>query len=518
VWKGRWLAAPAAAVAAAAAIVLGSGGDTARDIGARLGLLDDPPFAIRLSGPLWRDRILHDSEGAPDVALVTRNEPLVAAVVAPGRSQIAEVELRVDGRLQRRVKLDCPGGRCPDTLSVSFLPRLDPQAGGRRHVEVVARDRAGVKPGADTGAHVSVAGLTLRVVARLPAVIEAEPATLPVGAPPGAALAAPERRAALQLLARARRAGPLRALLGAAALRVRAAGTLRNGTAVVGATLFLQLTVPRRNVSATVPGYVPGESRAGPYVPRAVDLGVAALRDLLVDVDLGRRRVISVEPGPASVTTSWSNIDPSAHEGLGSDVDAVVDAAARLPRLVKASDRGPAVLAYDGNLSLNPYERDWPVSLLFTGHATIDKVKDALRSVGFTHRGNTHYLAYRLPGQGLRFDSDRGLKTNCDAAATDVHLRMYAPAEVDHFQDPQFGSMVAATAHLDHADGCGTGTPRYGFSGIAERRVAAAARRLGWRVQRDALLMGNTEPYRRDVRDPSHIWLGNGRATVIWVP
>jgi hypothetical protein len=267
-----------------------------------------------------------------------------------------------------------------------------------------------------------------------------------------------------------------------------------------------------------VPGYVPGESRVGPYVPRAVDIRVATLRDLLVDVDLGRRRVIAVEPGPASVTTSWSNIDPSAHEGLGPDVDTLIDAAARPPRLVNVSDRGPAVFAYDGDLSLDPHLRDWAVSLLFTGHATIDKVKDALRRVGFTRRGNTHYLAYRLPGQGLRFDSDRGLKTNCDAAATDVHLRMYAPAGVDHFQDPQFGSVVAATAHLDHNDGCGTGTPRYGFSGIAERRVAAAARRLGWRVQRDALLMGNAEPYRRDVRDPSHIWLGNGRATVIWVP
>jgi hypothetical protein len=145
-------------------------------------------------------------------------------------------------------------------------------------------------------------------------------------------------------------------------------------------------------------------------------------------------------------------------------------------------------------------------------------VKDALRTAGFTRRGTIHHLAYRLPGAGVRFDSDRGLKTACDAAATDVHLRFYAPAEVDRFQDPTLGSMVAATTHLDHADGCGTGTPRYGFSEEAEQRIATRAARLGWRVQRDALVLGNAEPYRRDVGDPAHIWLGNGRATVIWVP
>jgi hypothetical protein len=276
--------------------------------------------------------------------------------------------------------------------------------------------------------------------------------------------------------------------------------------------------VPLRNVGALVPGYVPGRSPAGPYLPRAVQIGVATLRDLLVDIDLGRKTVIGVEPGPASVTLSWSRTDPTAHEGLGADVDTVVDAAARTLLLVKGSDAGPSFLSYDGDLSLDPRRRDWPVSILFAGRANIDRVKDALRKVGLTRRGSIHELAYRLPGAGLRFDSDRGLKTPCDPAATDVHLRFYAPAAVDHFQDPELGSVVAATAHLDHADGCGIGTPRFGFSEEAEERIARRAASLGWRVQRDALVLGNAEPYRRDVGDPAHIWLGNGRATVIWVP
>jgi hypothetical protein len=186
--------------------------------------------------------------------------------------------------------------------------------------------------------------------------------------------------------------------------------------------------------------------------------------------------------------------------------------------LLRASDRGPAFLGYDGALGLDPTKRDWAVSILFVGHADIDTVKHGLRRVGLTRRGGTHYLAYQLPGAGLRFDGDKGLKTRCDSAGTDIHTRLYAPAGTDRFTDARFGSVVVATAHLDHADGCGAGTPRFGFSAEAERKIATRVQRLGWRVERNALALGNPEPYRRDVRDPSHIWLGDGRATLIWVP
>jgi hypothetical protein len=512
-----WLVVAVLAVSAGAVLLLGRG-DNPRDLGVAVGLIDSPPFTITLSGPLWLDRTLQDVDGAPDVALVAADESLRASIGRRGSARVALVELRVDGHVQRRITPSCTGGNCPKTIDVDFTPRLDLAKGGNRRIEVVARDASGLGGAADTGSHVSVASLAVRVVRSLPGVVEAEPARLPVGPPPGALLAPATLRAALNVVAAARRTGGLHALLGSAQTRVRAAGTLRDGRRVVGATLFLQLPVPRLDISAIVPGYVPGRSGAGPYAPRAMQIRVAKLRDLLVDIDLGRRRIIAVEPGPASVVTSTSRIDASAREGLAADVDAVVDAAAHPMRLVKASDAGPSFLAYDGDLSLDPRRRDWPVSLIFAGHANVGKVKDALRTVGFTNRGSTHYLAYRLPGQGLRFDSDRGLKTNCDKSGTDVHLRFYAPADVDHFDDPELGAVVVATAHLDHADNCGVGTPRFGFSGVAERRIAADAKRLGWRVQRDALLLGNAEPYRRDVGDPAHIWLGNGRATVIWVP
>ena len=58
----------------------------------------------------------------------------------------------------------------------------------------------------------------------------------------------------------------------------------------------------------------------------------------------------------------------------------------------------------------------------------------------------------------------------------------------------------------------------FGFSELAEHRIGTLARGLGWRVQADRLALGNAEPYRRDITDPAHVWLADGRATLITVP
>lgn len=200
----------------------------------------------------------------------------------------------------------------------------------------------------------------------------------------------------------------------------------------------------------------------------------------------------------------------------------VLPAAADAPRgklrLVRLSDAGPGFLTYDGDAGFDPRRRDWPVSLIFAGRANVATVKAGLRRVGFERRGEPRWLGYRARGEGVRFDGDRGLKTRCDAHGTDVHVRVYAPAEVDHFADPQFGSFVIATAHLDRADGCGTPPKLFGFSEVAEARVARAVRRLGWTVRADLLPLGNSEPYRRDVSDSAHVWLSDGRATLVTLP
>jgi hypothetical protein len=191
----------------------------------------------------------------------------------------------------------------------------------------------------------------------------------------------------------------------------------------------------------------------------------------------------------------------------------------RAPALVRLSERGPEFLAYDGGPDFATGHRDWPVSLVFAGHATVGKVKRALRSVGFTRRGYPSYLAYRTGSGSPRFDGDRGLKTACGADGTDVHLRLYAPSATDSFSDPEYGSVVVATTHLDRADGCSTPPVMFGFSEEAERRVAEiVAKRLGWAVQRNRIALGNAEPYRRDITDSGHVWWSDGRATLITVP
>lgn len=198
---------------------------------------------------------------------------------------------------------------------------------------------------------------------------------------------------------------------------------------------------------------------------------------------------------------------------------AAADAPSHPPALVRLSDQGPAFMVYDGTSDLRASGRDWPVSLIFAGNASVIGVKTALRKLGFTGRGEVRYLAYREPSGVVRVDGDHGLKTQCDANGSDLHLRLYAPSLTDRFRDPEFGSVVVATTHIDRGDGCATPPTLFGFSEQAERRIAGrVSRNLHWRVQPNRLALGNAEPYRRDIADSAHVWWSDGRATLIWVP
>ena len=219
-----------------------------------------------------------------------------------------------------------------------------------------------------------------------------------------------------------------------------------------------------------------------------------------------RLRVLALVSSAAVVTASLAT------------VPAITDAPIRQPLFVRLSDAGPAFLAYDGDASFDRRQSDWPISLVFAGNASVGKVKQTLRKLGFTRRGHTRYLAYRAGRQSARFDGDRGLKTACDRSGTDVHVRLYAPTATDRFLDPEYGSVVVGTTHLDRADGCKVPPRLFGFSEVAERRVGKLMRGLGWRVEADRLDFGNAEPYRRDISDAAHVWLSNGRATVVTVP
>jgi hypothetical protein len=295
-----------AAAVALALVVLAAGAvalvsdpwrDKGREAAGDLGLGADPPFAIRFSGPLWRDRTLRDAGGARDVAQVVRDEPLEVRVAGAG-ARIAEIELRVDGRPQRTIAVRCPSGTCPKRTTLTIAPALRRLAPGDHRIQVVARD-----------ARRAASSRTFRVrtVRSIPSVRESDP----VGrapAPPTAPIPdAARERAALAVLAQERRRAPLVAALGNVRLRVVEVGDLDRLGRRLGATLLVELVAPRRDVRATVPAFIPSPDGGGaPYTLQRVRIRVAVLRDALIDLDLGQRRLIAFEPGPGSRTTSWS--------------------------------------------------------------------------------------------------------------------------------------------------------------------------------------------------------------------
>jgi hypothetical protein len=82
--------------------------------------------------------------------------------------------------------------------------------------------------------------------------------------------------------------------------------------------MLVDLVEPRRDLWATVPAYAPADGDSGlPYTPERARMHVAVLRDALIDIDLGRRRVIAFEPGPRSESLSWSRSQAPASAGVG---------------------------------------------------------------------------------------------------------------------------------------------------------------------------------------------------------
>jgi hypothetical protein len=488
------LAATAATAVAFAAWTLG-GGAVARVVTTPLGLTEDP-FRITLSGPLWSDRTLRDGDGAPDFAYLTRDEQLTITATGREGARVSAISYRVDGGPVQHLSA-CSTASCPKSTTVTTLPALRRVGPGSHHVRVeVTGQRAE-----------QAAGKSIEVTVgdRLPRLREGEPvASVAPEAPPAAVV-----RRTRAIIRRDIRSGVLRGLIGSAAPRFVQIGELRAAGRPLGGTALLALPVALRGVRATVPGYV---SAAGGYRPQLISFTAPQLSDLLVDVDLRRGKVIALQPGPRSQTSQWAPQQPLA-------IPAATDASRRAPALVRLSETGPAFLAYDGARDFTASDRDWPVSLIFAGHASVGRIKDALRSVGFTRSGHTRYLAYRPRSGSPRFDGDRGLKTPCDADGTDAHLRLYAPSATDRFSDPEYGSVVVATAHLDRADGCSMPPTMFGFSEEAERQIAGVvARRLGWRVERNRLALGNAEAFRRDTTDSGHVWWSDGRATLVTVP
>ena len=305
----RLLGAAAVLVVVVTAAVLAwrlaGGGDTAHDVVARLDLVDDGPFALRLGGALWDSRTLRDRDGAPDVAYVTGDEPLAVDVTGRGGHRPAAVDLRVDGSSAARRSL-CAGGACPRHARITVVAPVAERGAGPHRVTVIARG--------ETGSDTARARFDVTVIERLPKVREGEPVARRATRPTRPAIGAAERQLTRSVIDRERRSGVLRGVLGRTPYTVDAIGELHRGAQRVGTTILLSLARARTGVKSDVPGYQPDSGPAG-YRLGVISLAAPVLRDLLVDVDLARRRVIAVEPGPGSRTSAWDSRDASSPTG-----------------------------------------------------------------------------------------------------------------------------------------------------------------------------------------------------------
>jgi hypothetical protein len=164
---------------------------------------------------------------------------------------------------------------------------------------------------------------------------------------------------------------------------------------------------------------------------------------------------------------------------------------------------------------------DWPVTIVFWGNATVDKVKAALRS-SLPIWGTDEYL-YASDGYWRRWlwDADTGVKTLSLTKA--LHMRVYG-GRWGRLVNATWGSYVLATTHYDLNEL--SANPTFGRSEEAAAAIEALCAGLygSGAVEADVLPLFNAEPDRieqhaNDVGGvDSHHWQCDGLATMVYVP
>lgn len=170
------------------------------------------------------------------------------------------------------------------------------------------------------------------------------------------------------------------------------------------------------------------------------------------------------------------------------------------------------------NQKASPHHVDFPVTIVFTGHATIPKVEHIMDSMGFPYRGGAILEGFVTGGQ-VQWQRSDGVKTDPCASLNhspnspyDLHLRLYGG-----FHSKKWGQWVIGTSHEDHFD-CGQYLPnrQYGWNEHAEQMIAGYFRRAGYQVISNdpSLNFGN----KMDVWEGNHFYHNNGIATRIVIP
>jgi hypothetical protein len=178
------------------------------------------------------------------------------------------------------------------------------------------------------------------------------------------------------------------------------------------------------------------------------------------------------------------------------------------------SSSGARFLNYDGSLNLDKNQRDWPITLLFYGNASISK---AYNLTGYTNGGSDEFEPYKLTSTAHgHFHKEGGRKSGC-SNARDTHLRVYANGHDQRLYDPHYGYIAVASTHYDHGE-CASGNVWYGDSEEAEFQIVSIARNKGYTVHQDAIQTHNYERHHTIRRDPHHIWENDSSASAIKVP
>jgi hypothetical protein len=161
--------------------------------------------------------------------------------------------------------------------------------------------------------------------------------------------------------------------------------------------------------------------------------------------------------------------------------------------------------------SLKP---DWPISIIFYGNATVEKVK---KIYGKYRLSTKKYILYGEEAE-LAWDSDRGVKKTewfdgPDGTDRDVlHVRIFAPPAGYFEGEGAWGHYVIATAHFDFNPPIDNSC---GYSEDAEHRALGIAERKGYTVFYDRVNLFNGQKFR--VRK-HYYWQSDGYAGLVYLP
>ena len=174
---------------------------------------------------------------------------------------------------------------------------------------------------------------------------------------------------------------------------------------------------------------------------------------------------------------------------------------------------------YDVNTSsTTTTNADWPVTVLFTNNASVDKAKssmDAWTNLDTTNL-SSKYLSMANSGTTLTTDSDAGKKPQlCGGTGVSTrHYRVYGLGSTGggRLFNTTFGYWVPATTRVD-VSACGSGS--YFCCSEATEEYLTAQSAAHTAVVNDKFNIFNAEPYRDEA---GHIWFNSGYASTIDLP